>query len=77
MKANDLPGDLDSDFIILETRLSILVDAFINLGGHKARREFFDIFRELLIEKEAANDEIAVQVLNWAYLELADRIPVE
>ncbi len=77
MKASDLPGELDSDFMILETRLSLLVDAFIKLGEYKGRREFFDVFRELLNEKEAAGDEIAVQVLNWAYMELADRIPVE
>lgn len=77
MKASDLPGELDSDFMILETRLSLLVDAFIKLGEHKGRREFFDVFRELLTEKEAAGDEIAVEVLNWAYMELAERIPIE
>jgi hypothetical protein len=77
MKASDLPGELESDFIVLDTRLSLLVDAFIKLGEHKERQQFFNTFRELLIEKEAAGDEIAVQVLDWAYMQLADRIPIE
>lgn len=77
MKASDLPGELDSDFMVLETRLSLLVEAFIKLGGHKGRLEFFSAFRELMQEKEAAGDEVAVGVLNWAYLELAERLPVE
>lgn len=76
MKSNDLLGELDSDFIVLNTRLSMLVEAFIKLGAHKERIEFFNAFRELLQEKEASGDEIAIQVLNWAYMELAERLPV-
>jgi hypothetical protein len=77
MKASDLPGELDSDFIVLNTRLSLLIESFIKLGEHKSRREFFDAFRELLQEKEAVGDEIAIQVLNWAYLELAEKLPID
>lgn len=77
MKANDLPGELDSDFIVLQTRMSMLIESFTKLGAHRGRIEFFNAFRELIQEKESSGDEIAIQVLNWAYLELAERLPVE
>ena len=77
MKASDLPGELDSDYLILETRLSLLVESFVKLGEMKSRQDFFDAFRQLMSEKQAENDEIAVQVLSWAYLELAEKLPVE
>lgn len=77
MKASDFPGELDSDYIILETRLSLLAEAFVRLGEMKSRQDFFESFRQLMGEKQAENDEIAVQVLSWAYLELAERLPVE
>jgi hypothetical protein len=77
MKASNLPGELDSDYLILETRLSLLVESFVKLGEMKSRQDFFDAFRQLMSEKQAENDEIAVQVLSWAYLELAEKLPVE
>jgi hypothetical protein len=77
MKASNLPGELDSDYLILETRLSLLVESFVRLGEMKSRQDFFDAFRQLMSEKQAENDEIAVQVLSWAYLELAEKLPVE
>lgn len=77
MKASDLPGELDSDYIVLETRLSLLAESFVKLGEHKARIEFFNALRALLNEKESTGDEIATQVLSWAYTQLADTIPVE
>lgn len=77
MKASDLPGELDTDYIVLETRLRLLAESFVKLGEHKARIEFFNAFRKLLVEKESAGDEIATQVLSWAYEQLADSIPVE
>ena len=77
MKASNLPGELDSDYLILETRLSLLVESFVKLGEMKSRQDFFDAFRQLMSEKQADNDEIAVQVLSWAYLELAEKLPVE
>lgn len=77
MKASDLPGELDSDFMVLETRLSLLIESFVKIGVHAGRSKFFDAFRELMQEKEAAGDEVAVQVLNWAYLELGNRLPVD
>lgn len=77
MKASDLPGELDSDYMILETRLSLLIESFMTLGEHKARIEFFNAIRELMNKKEAEGDAIAAEVLNWAYLQLADMIPIE
>lgn len=77
MKASEFPGELDSDYLILESKLSLLAESFVKLGEMKFRQDFFDAFRRLMSEKQADNDEIAVQVLNWAYLELAERLPVE
>lgn len=77
MKASDFPGELDSDYLILESKLSLLTESFVKLGEIKSRQDFFDAFRQLMSEKQAENDEIAVQVLNWAYLELAERLPVD
>jgi hypothetical protein len=77
VKASDFPGELDSDYLILETRLSLLTESFVKLGEMKSRQDFFDAFRQLMSEKQLENDEIAVQVLNWAYLELAERLPVD
>ncbi len=74
MKASDLPGELDSDYMILETRLSLLVESFVRLGEHKAKIEFFEAFREILREKEQDGDQIATDVLVWAYERLADLI---
>lgn len=36
------------------------------------RIHFFEKFRALLSQKDLANDQIAVDVLNWAYQLLAD-----
>ncbi len=37
------------------------------------RIEFFNKFRILLHQKDVANDQLAVDVLNWAYQALADQ----
>ena len=42
------------------------------LGEDRQRIEFFDVLRKLIMEKEAEGDEIATQVLCWAYDRLAE-----
>lgn len=40
--------------------------------SQKERIKFFDKFRELMAIKDAEGDKIALDVLSWAYQELAD-----
>lgn len=40
------------------------------LGGSEERMEIFARLRELIKEKEQANDDVAAAVLGWAYEEL-------
>lgn len=48
-----------------------LVQAGIQLGKDRQRVEFFQAFRLLMHEKDVAGDQIAVDVLSWAYAKLA------
>lgn len=41
------------------------------LGSNYQRVEFFAKLRELMQQKMAANDDIAVEVLAWAWIELS------
>jgi hypothetical protein len=36
------------------------------------RISFFDKFRMLMAQKDLANDQVAVEVLNWAYQALSE-----
>ncbi len=36
------------------------------------RIEFFDEFRQLMLEKDSEHDQIALEVLDWAYQRLAN-----
>jgi hypothetical protein len=36
------------------------------------RIEFFDEFRQLMLEKDGEHDQIALEVLDWAYQRLAN-----
>lgn len=74
---DSLPGDLGSDLVILQTRLSILMNATIKFGEEKARTKMMLIIRDLMQEKDMAGDDVAVQVLNWLWLSLADKYQVE
>jgi hypothetical protein len=42
------------------------------LGQEIERVEIFDGLRALIIEKESSDDDIAVQVLSWAYERLSE-----
>ena len=77
MNADSLPGDLGSDLLVLQTRMKLLMDANIKLGEQKARVEMMKVVSELIAEKDRAEDELAVNVLNWLWSELADRYPIE
>jgi hypothetical protein len=77
MNADSLPGDLGSDLLVLQTRMQILMDANIKLGEQKARVELMQVIAELIAEKDRAEDELAINVLNWLWVELAERYPVE
>ena len=77
MNADSLPGDLGSDLLVLQNRMQNLIDANIKLGEQKARVEMMQVIAELIAEKDRAEDELAINVLNWLWVELAERYPVE
>jgi predicted FMN-binding regulatory protein PaiB len=77
MNAESLPGELESDLLVLQTRMQILMNATIKLGEHKARTEIMGVISQLIAEKDMAGDEIAVQVLNWLWVELSERCPID
>lgn len=76
MNADSLPGDLGSDLLVLQTRMEILMDANIKLGEQKARVEVMQVIAELIAEKDVIGDSLAVDVLNWLWVELSERYPV-
>jgi hypothetical protein len=53
------------------------MNATIKFGEEKARTEMMLIIRDLMQEKDMSGDDVAVQVLNWLWLSLADRYQVE
>lgn len=77
MNADSLPGELGSDLILLTARMQMLMDATIKLGEQKARVELMRVIAELIAEKDVAGDSLAVDVLNWLWVELSERYPVD
>lgn len=65
-------ADIDSDFEALKTSVLSKLDGAHQLGEDRQRVEFFDVLRNLILEKETEGDEIAVKVLCWAYDRLAE-----
>ena len=45
---------------------------FANLVASAERIRFFERYRSLIHEKEAMNDDVAADVLGWAYEKLAE-----
>lgn len=43
-----------------------------SLGGLEERLAFMSKFRELITEKDLAGDQLAIDVLNWAWERLAE-----
>lgn len=63
----------------IESRYRHLIDTLDNvtaeiysLGGFDERLAFMSKIRDLIIEKDVANDQVAVDVLNWAWERLAE-----
>lgn len=45
----------------------------VSLATTLERSILFEVMRDLIIEKIAASDDIAVEVLSWAWKELTER----
>lgn len=76
MNREDFPNELDSDYLLLLAKFSSLLDQMVLLGEEKARVTIFATIRELLTEKDMAGDEIAAEVINWVWSELATRYQI-
>jgi hypothetical protein len=76
MEAKDLPGELESDLMILGTRAEMLVRSSVKLGEMKARIELFQLIREAMADKYAQGDEIAGAILEWLWLELSEKYQI-
>jgi hypothetical protein len=68
---------MDSEEILHELNKLINVigpagEQVFDLAIAYERIHFFEKFRALLVQKDLANDQIAVDVLNWAYQLLAE-----
>lgn len=68
---------MDSEEILQDLNKLIKVvgsagEQIFDLAIAYERIYFFEKFRALLAQKDLANDQIAVDVLNWAYQLLAD-----
>ena len=75
MKEPHIPAsraDIDQDFEQLKASVLGKLDVAHQLGEDRQRSEFFDVLRNLIIEKDNEGDEIAVKVLCWAYDRLAE-----
>ena len=51
-----------------------LIAASESLGRNRMRVEFFQRLQMLAHERDVSGDEIAVDVLNWAYEKLAEEM---
>jgi hypothetical protein len=69
---NDYWDELNSDVERVITKINGSAHDLVLMGAEIQRLEMFDKFRGLMMEKESANDTIAVEVLSWAYEKLAD-----
>ena len=65
-------NEIDMDFEALKASVLSKLDIAHQLGEDRQRSEFFDVLRNLIIEKDNEGDEIAVRVLCWAYDRLAE-----
>lgn len=77
MDAKDLPGELDTDMMILGARAEMLIRSSIKLGEAKARIELFQLIREAMADKYASGDDTAGAILEWLWLELAEKYQID
>lgn len=69
---DDYEDELNHDVQRLLAKINQNAHDLVLLGSEIQRLEFFNLFRELMAEKEMHNDLIAVEVLSWAYEKLAE-----
>jgi hypothetical protein len=77
MTTPNLPGDLPEDFSRLEQLIHQAALKGIEIASTSERHLFFQALRDLIHEKDMAGDHIAVDTLNWAYEQIADRVPLQ
>jgi hypothetical protein len=63
--------EIDINLESIKKKLSENIDRVEELGEDRQRIEFFDALRDLIREKDAEGDSIAVEVLSWAYEKLS------
>lgn len=64
--------ELHEDSERLIKRVTSSLHDLVLLGQEIERAEIMELFRELITEKEVLGDQIAVDVLAWAYDRVAD-----
>lgn len=72
MMEDDYEDELNHDVQRLLAKINQSAHDLVLLGSEIQRLEFFDLFRELMAEKELSGDTIAVDVLSWAYERLGE-----
>ena len=63
--------ELAHDMELLISRSDINVQALIDLSASQERVRIFEKLVELIQEKDSNNDDIAVEVLSWAWQRLS------
>lgn len=63
--------ELSVDLSLLRNKTDIDIDSLIELAADKERAKIFEKLVELIQEKDSSNDEIAVEVLAWAWQRLS------
>lgn len=71
---DDYQDELNSDAQRLFARINQSSHDLLLIGSEIQRVDFFNMFRQLMAEKEMANDIIAVEVLSWAYERLSEEL---
>jgi hypothetical protein len=69
---DDYLDELHKDIERVIDKMSGAAHDLVLMGAEVERIEFFEHLRELIAEKDLAGDQIAVEVLSWAYEKLAD-----
>lgn len=69
---DDYTDELKHDIERLLAKINQSAHDLYLIGSEMQRIEFFEILRRLMLEKEMDNDQIAVEVLSWAYERLSE-----
>lgn len=68
----DYDDEIHEDVERVFRKINTLAHDLVLLGSEIERIDFFDKFRQLIAEKDLEGDTIAVEVLSWAYEQLAE-----